>query len=117
MYNNSRYLNRNQFNVILVPYRYTFQPQATSVENTTTIYDVESLSYECHSNYIRPCKMWCSVSMEIQTVTVLSLLYISDSMDAFEAVRLSMFADITFITVERSWLFASDIFMVCSLMC
>ena len=46
-----------------------------------------------------------------------ALLHISDSMYAFESVRPSMFADITVIAVERSWLFPSDIFMVCSLTC
>ena len=39
---------------------------------------------------------------------------LSDSINAFKAVRPSMFTDITVIAIERFWLFASDIFMVCS---
>ena len=53
--------------------------------------------------------------LETQTVTMLS--HISDSMEALEAVRPSMLADITVIAGERSWLFASDILMVYGLMC
>ena len=41
--------------VILLPYRYTFQLQVTSDENSGTILDVGLLSYECHSSYLRPC--------------------------------------------------------------
>ena len=40
---------------------------------------------------------------------VLSLSHISDSMDALESVRPSMFADITISAVERLWLFNVDI--------
>ena len=39
----------------------------------------------------------------------LSLLHIFDSVDALEAVRPSMFADITVSAVERLWLFTADI--------
>ena len=42
-------------------------------------------------------------------MTVLSLSHISDSMDTLEAVRPSMFADITVSAVERLWLFTIDI--------
>ena len=38
-----------------------------------------------------------------------TLLHMSDSMDALEAVRPSMFADITVSAVERLWLFTVDI--------
>ena len=39
-------------------------------------------------------------------MTVVSLaLHISVNMDTFESVRPSIFADITIIAVERSWLF------------
>ena len=38
-----------------------------------------------------------------------SLLHMSDSMDALEAVRPSMLADITVSAVERLWLFTADI--------
>ena len=41
-----------------------------SNENSATIFDVGSLTYECHSSNLRSCKMRCSVSLlETQTVT------------------------------------------------
>ena len=42
-------------------------------------------------------------------MTTLSLLHISDSIDALEGVRNSMFADITVSSIERLWLFTADI--------
>ena len=47
--------------VILLPYRYAFHFQVTSDENSATIFDVGLISYKCHTSYLRPCKMWCSV--------------------------------------------------------
>ena len=44
-----------QYNVILLPYRCAFHLQVTSDENSATILDVGSLSYDCHSSYLRNC--------------------------------------------------------------
>ena len=42
-------------------------------------------------------------------MTTVPLLHISDSMDALEDVRPSVFADITVSAVEIIWLFTADI--------
>ena len=51
----------------------------------------------------------CESLGDTNSDSALSLLHISDSMDALEAVRPSMFADITVSDVERLWLITSDI--------
>ena len=111
------HLHWNQFNVILLPYRYAFHLQVTSDENSATILDVGSLRYECISVIFGLARCGTlSVSLRYKQWQC-SLLHISDTIDALEAVWHPMFADITVIAVLRLWIFSSDISMVCNLMC